>query len=82
MLYYQPPSRGPLFQFLANKAFLESPDQSNGLFTLASFNQFTMWLWVHFDARMDTSSGLVLYTVRSFMFTGRCLGHRTFTFQA
>ena len=28
MLYYPPPFRGPLFQFLANKAFLESPDQS------------------------------------------------------
>ena len=27
MLYYPPPSRGPLFQFLANKAFLESLDQ-------------------------------------------------------
>ena len=26
VLYYPPPSRGPLFQFLANKAFLESPD--------------------------------------------------------
>ena len=28
MLYYPPPSRGPLFQFLANKAFLEDPDQN------------------------------------------------------
>ena len=27
MLYYPPPSTGPLFQFLANKAFVESPDQ-------------------------------------------------------
>ena len=27
VLYYPPPFRGPLFQFLANKAFLESPDQ-------------------------------------------------------
>ena len=26
MLYYPTPSSGPLFQFLANKAFLESPD--------------------------------------------------------
>ena len=26
VLYYPPPSRGPLFQLLANKAFLESPD--------------------------------------------------------
>ena len=25
MLYYPPLSNGPLFQFLANKAFLESP---------------------------------------------------------
>ena len=41
----------------------------------ASFNQVTMLLWVHLNPRMDTSSGLVLYTVRSFMFTGRCLAH-------
>ena len=27
MLYYPPPSRGPFFHFLANKGFLESPDQ-------------------------------------------------------
>ena len=27
MLYYPPPSRGPPFQLLANKAFVESPDQ-------------------------------------------------------
>ena len=27
MLYYPPPSRGPLFQFLISKAFLESPDK-------------------------------------------------------
>ena len=27
VLYYLPPSRGPLFQFLANKAFLESPNK-------------------------------------------------------
>ena len=27
MLYYPPPSMGPLFQFLANNAFLQSPDQ-------------------------------------------------------
>ena len=27
MLYYPPPSRGPLFQFLGTKVFLESPDQ-------------------------------------------------------
>ena len=27
MLYYSPPFRGPLFQLLANKVFLESPDQ-------------------------------------------------------
>ena len=41
----------------------------------ASFRQVTMWLWVHFNSRMDTSSGNVLYTVQSFMFTGRCLAH-------
>ena len=28
MLYYPRPSRGPLFQFLANKPFLENPDQA------------------------------------------------------
>ena len=27
MLHYPPPSKGQLFQFLANKAFLQSPDQ-------------------------------------------------------
>ena len=27
VFYYPPPSRGPLFQFLGNKGFLESPDQ-------------------------------------------------------
>ena len=27
MLYYPPPSRGPLFQFLTNMAFFEGPDQ-------------------------------------------------------
>ena len=27
MLHYPPPSKGHLFHFLANKAFLESPDQ-------------------------------------------------------
>ena len=27
MVYDLPPSRGPAFQFLANKAFLEDPDQ-------------------------------------------------------
>ena len=42
---------------------------------MASFNQVTMWPWVHLNSQMDTSSGLVLYTVRSFMFTGRCLAH-------
>ena len=26
----------------------------------ASFNQVTMWLWIHFNSRMDTSSGLVV----------------------
>ena len=26
MLYYPPLSRGPVFQFLSNKALLESPD--------------------------------------------------------
>ena len=31
MLYYPPPSRGPLFQFLGNKGFLESPDQQLSL---------------------------------------------------
>ena len=41
----------------------------------ASFSQVTMWLWVHFNSRMDTSSGRVLYTVRSFMFTGCCVAH-------
>ena len=27
MLYYPPPSMGPLFQYPASKAFLESPDE-------------------------------------------------------
>ena len=27
MLYYSPPARTPAFQILANKAFLEIPDQ-------------------------------------------------------
>ena len=27
MLYYPPLFKGPLFQFLANKAYLESPDE-------------------------------------------------------
>ena len=38
MLDYTPPSRGPLLQFLANKAFLESPDQQ--LSTELSFRSF------------------------------------------
>ena len=29
MLYYPPPSRAPLFQFLANKVFLEAPTSSS-----------------------------------------------------
>ena len=29
MLYYPNPSKGPLFQFLTNKAFLESPTSSS-----------------------------------------------------
>ena len=27
VLYYPPPSQGPLFQFLGTKVFLQSPDQ-------------------------------------------------------